>query len=108
MIHSNPSIIDHSKDNLHEALTGKTDIQTFMEKFGEEFEDSLKVSEDPHKNKDSWLFAWVLEHPIMTPEEKIVFVYHYTMRKGVNKGNEEVCSSCVVGPASYLFHKLLH
>ena len=108
MIHSNPSIIDHSKNNIAEALTGNADIQTFMEKLSEEFEDLYEVSEDPFKSKDSWLFAQVLEHPIMTPEEKIVFIYHYAMQKGVSKGNKEVCSSCVVGPASFLFHKLLH
>lgn len=108
MIHSNPDVIDHSKDNILEALTGNTDVDAFMTKFATDFENLQDVSEDPFKSKDSWLFTKVMEHPTMTPEEKIVFVYLYTMQKGVNKGNEEVCSSCIVGSASFLFHKLVH
>jgi hypothetical protein len=108
MEHSNPQLIDHSKDSTFEAFTGSTeDFDDFMSEIVTNINDYRKVSDDPHSGSLSFFLEQLMKYPNLSDEAKIVVAIEYGQAKGIMAGQEMICNHCAIGPASKLMHSFL-
>ena len=99
-------MIDHTKKDPLNALTGEGDIDSFMSKYVDQIEDILNTSPSPDNHKTSFLLETIMKHDGLSMEQKLIFTYHYVIVKGLSMGQETICKSCILGPASTILHNL--
>jgi hypothetical protein len=111
MKHSNPQVIDHSKEDIYQALTGKTEkLGKFVAKHLTEIMDSadaIEASGDKDGHTVSNVLLLIMNHPDLEDEEKMILAAEYGRGKGIKHGAHEVCSHCAIGPASKLIHSFI-
>ena len=107
MKHSNPEGIDHSKEDIYNALTGndKHTLTSFLSVNISGLMSSLSLSEDEHATTTSYKLVTIMQHPTLTDEEKILLTFELGRIIGEEAGINGVCGTCAIGPASKLMHE---
>lgn len=108
MKHSNPDIIDHSKEDTLEALTGRTEgTVAFLKVHLVGLLEDINLNGGKYKTKNSYLLHRIMTIPNLTDEDKMVLVYMTALEMGESKGHELVCKHCLIGPGSEYLHNLM-
>lgn len=108
MKHSNPEAIDHTRNNIYQALTG--DLTRSTEEFLEEkltpILETIDSMNEHWAGTNSHVLELIIKDKTMTDEQKAAFIFELGFRKGAKAGSDEICHECALGPASTILHKL--